>query len=474
MLWQSGEACVALAALLFSASSLFVKLTSDSLSVLEICTLSSSGCAIAVLFLLHSTHASYSSTTATSPLATRTILLVAIRAGLGATTILCYYAAIESIDIRDATALFFTSPLFALVLECLVHRRLPSRYNIVGAAFTAGGALMISHTAVCLAFPGSCFCFCDSDTSPGPADNAQLRDGHAEEEAARMMHRVLHLMKPVTSLATDVNPGGAEMLSMGSMASAATVAGAASAAAAEMNLLGLALAVAAAATNAMAFITIQAISSKVSALCLTFWHHTATAIAAAASQAALLLVASLHHSSAAAGNRGVGGTSGDGSAVAGPVVWFIPGAKDLTLVAGVMAAQLVAQLLLNRGFSLTSPTKGAAINVLQVVFSFVWDSLFLGHKLQVTTAAGGMLIIGGVLVLTASSMSHKQRCHQEGEQLQWGDSDDDAEVEKLHDGTQPAGVQRRSIGYDPELQRLLPLGDVSGVPMIVHNRQRNE
>lgn len=31
-----------------------------------------------------------------------------------------------------------------------------------------------------------------------------------------------------------------------------------------------------------------------------------------------------------------------------------------------MLAQLLAQVLLNRGFTLTSPTRGAAINVLQV------------------------------------------------------------------------------------------------------------
>jgi hypothetical protein len=43
MVWQSGEACVALAALGFSLSSLFVKLTSEGLGVLQICTLSSGG-----------------------------------------------------------------------------------------------------------------------------------------------------------------------------------------------------------------------------------------------------------------------------------------------------------------------------------------------------------------------------------------------------------------------------------------------
>ena len=61
-------------------------------------------------------------------------------------------AAVEMTDIRDATALFFTSPLFALLFEWAIHRRPPSRYSAVGAAFAAAGALLISNSVFCMVF----------------------------------------------------------------------------------------------------------------------------------------------------------------------------------------------------------------------------------------------------------------------------------------------------------------------------------
>ena len=136
-MWDSGEACVALAAFLFSLSSLFVKLGAGRLlSVFAVCAFSSGGCAIILLLAAACTGTRLLPAQVSSgPCSARRVhALVAARALLGAATMICYYRAVSLVSIKDATALFFTSPMLTLVfdhvrqvskkrLSCTLNRR---------------------------------------------------------------------------------------------------------------------------------------------------------------------------------------------------------------------------------------------------------------------------------------------------------------------------------------------------------------
>lgn len=157
-------------------SSLFVKLTSEQMSVFEVCTLASGGCALLLLLArpfsairVRPTDTKSKSLTAATTASSNVTALIALRALLGAVTILCYYASVELGDIRDATALFFTSPLFTLVFESLLRRKLPSRHHALSAAFTAAGALMVSHSCVCLLLSSTTL---NSSLCPDPTDDS--------------------------------------------------------------------------------------------------------------------------------------------------------------------------------------------------------------------------------------------------------------------------------------------------------------
>ena len=66
----------------------------------------------------------------------------------GACVTICYYAGIQLCGLRDATALFFTSPLWTLLLECIVRKKLPGPATALGAVTTGLGALFISKVKV--------------------------------------------------------------------------------------------------------------------------------------------------------------------------------------------------------------------------------------------------------------------------------------------------------------------------------------
>ncbi|GAX86602.1 hypothetical protein CEUSTIGMA_g14010.t1, partial [Chlamydomonas eustigma] len=144
-IWYSGESCILLAAFVNSISSVFVKLTSPNLSVLEACAASSAGC----LVLMFCYKMFMCRLPGLVPDDTRTGLLVTLRAGCGACTMLCYYTAVSLAGVRDATALFFTAPMFALALECLLMRRAPGLASAVGAVITSAGALLVSQIIFC-------------------------------------------------------------------------------------------------------------------------------------------------------------------------------------------------------------------------------------------------------------------------------------------------------------------------------------
>ena len=149
MSWRSGEASIAAAALLFSIGNLAVKLTCMHLPVLEVSAFISSGGIILVFFIV------LQSGTRILAKDSRTAWLAAARAFLGAATTIFYYTAIQLVGLRDSTALFFTSPFWTLVLESAVHGTMPGPSTALGAMTTAMGALFISKRCFCLFFRGT-------------------------------------------------------------------------------------------------------------------------------------------------------------------------------------------------------------------------------------------------------------------------------------------------------------------------------
>uniref|UniRef100_A0A7R9YXH1 EamA domain-containing protein n=1 Tax=Chlamydomonas euryale TaxID=1486919 RepID=A0A7R9YXH1_9CHLO len=382
MLWASGEACVALAAFLFSVSSLAVKLTSDGLGVLQICTMSSGGCAIALYLISRSAGAPL------LPQSPGMRWLVVGRATAGALTILLYYSAVEMSNLKDATALFFTAPLFCLLLESGVKRHMPGRRSLFGATATVAGALLVSNACFCALFPGSEYC--GGGAVEAEADPAL----HASSSGGGIRSTTHMLESPVYRLSFGDGGGGSlsgalRDLAFHSLGESGGGNDDGSSMADAGAVVGLCLAVASAVTNSLAFLCVGQLRGCVPATSLTFWHHLVTVVAACIAQVVLIAGDALEMLPA-----------GTGSAAA---LWS-PTAADLALVCVVLAGQLGAQLLLNRGFTLASATRGAAINVMQVVFSFLWDATIFHNPIEPPSALGGTLIVSGVVVITSAPM----------------------------------------------------------------------
>ncbi|GIL58510.1 hypothetical protein Vafri_13460 [Volvox africanus] len=106
-----------------------------------------------------------------------------------------------------------------------------------------------------------------------------------------------------------------------------------------------------------------------------------------------------------------------------PQAPILPSRREFPLLLAVGSTQLVAQLCLNRGFQLESAGRGAAINVLQVLFSFILDVAVLGDKPSLFSVGGSSLVAAGVLFVALSS---DQRIGPRGgHQYSGGDVTDD-------------------------------------------------
>ena len=105
-MWRTGEAAIAASGLLFAIGNLAVKLTCKELPVLEVSALIASGGILLVFCVVLSSGLPLWAVDA------RIARLAALRAAMGAATTICYYAAIQMTGLRDATALFFTSPFW--------------------------------------------------------------------------------------------------------------------------------------------------------------------------------------------------------------------------------------------------------------------------------------------------------------------------------------------------------------------------
>ncbi|KAG2484326.1 hypothetical protein HYH03_016868 [Edaphochlamys debaryana] len=138
-------------------------------------------------------------------------------------------------------------------------------------------------------------------------------------------------------------------------------------------LLGSILAVAAAACNASGFLCVCLLQGRQPPLVLTWWYNLVLAVATG-----IPLILGFP---------------------AGPVA---PTPHAALLVGAVAATQFCAQLCLNRGFQLEPPGRGAAINVLQVVFSFAFDIILLGDMPSLLSIGGAGLVASGVLCVALS------------------------------------------------------------------------
>eukprot|EP00798_Chlamydomonas_sp_ICE-L_P020423 gene20423-27208_t len=84
-----------------------------------------------------------------------------------------------------------------------------------------------------------------------------------------------------------------------------------------------------------------------------------------------------------------------------PRPFVMPNQRDCMYMLAITCAQCLGQLLLNRGFSLISASRGASINVMQVLFSYLWELTLLGGKLDLIGAIGAASVMLGVIVVAS-------------------------------------------------------------------------
>ncbi|KAF5832118.1 hypothetical protein DUNSADRAFT_12129 [Dunaliella salina] len=141
---------------------------------------------------------------------------------------------------------------------------------------------------------------------------------------------------------------------------------------------GMLLAILAATCNAGAFVAIRMLQGAQTTLTLTWWYHLVVA-------SVTLVPMLLGHPS--------------------QVVWR-PSYPQLGLLAGITITQLSGQFLLNRGFKLMTATRGSAINVMQVLWSYLWEILILKESLNAVSAMGGVCVMAGVLIVSSNAPPH--------------------------------------------------------------------
>eukprot|EP00200_Dunaliella_tertiolecta_P005834 CAMPEP_0202341690 /NCGR_PEP_ID=MMETSP1126-20121109/2573_1 /ASSEMBLY_ACC=CAM_ASM_000457 /TAXON_ID=3047 /ORGANISM="Dunaliella tertiolecta, Strain CCMP1320" /LENGTH=352 /DNA_ID=CAMNT_0048932535 /DNA_START=327 /DNA_END=1385 /DNA_ORIENTATION=- len=141
---------------------------------------------------------------------------------------------------------------------------------------------------------------------------------------------------------------------------------------------GMLLAILAATCNAGAFVAIRMLQGAQTTLTLTWWYHL---VVASVTLVPLLL--------------------GYPSQVV-----LLPSAPQCALLIGVTITQLTGQFLLNRGFKLMTATRGSAINVLQVLWSYLWEVLILKESLNAVSAMGGVCVMAGVLIVSSNAPPH--------------------------------------------------------------------
>eukprot|EP00198_Chlamydomonas_reinhardtii_P012539 XP_001701876.1 predicted protein [Chlamydomonas reinhardtii] len=326
--WGCGMATIATAALIFSVSSLFVKILEQSAHVPpgEIILVQGLCCWCSTSVLLILEEKSVHSKT------WRVAFLTLLRGFLGALSMACLYTSFQMLPLQDAVTLFFCSPVIAAVLELVVTRKWSGWASVAASLCTVAGVVLVAQSSV-----GS----------------------------RHMTHSVEHVVPAGGTAGSSVadEAGGGDGGTMAGDAAAA-------AAAESLSVMGVVLATAAATCSAAAFVIVRQISCAQTALGLTWWYHGLVVMVAA-------LAVGLRYPSPA----------------------VLPSTSGTCMLLTVGVLQFLGQLLLNRGFQLISATRGAAVNVLQVPFSFMWGVVILGNRPALVSLAGALLIVVGVLVV---------------------------------------------------------------------------
>ncbi|GLC38182.1 hypothetical protein PLESTM_000695700 [Pleodorina starrii] len=324
--WDSGIALIATAAFLFSCTGLSVKLLGDEVPTFQVVLVPGIICFMATSVVVKISGLGVRNKS------WRISGLTLLRGLLGATSITCFYLAIELLPLQDAVTLFFCSPVVAILLELLVTGESPGWAAAAATACTVAGVVLVAQ-------PPCVF------------------SHHSSHHSIHSLHSGAGAFAAAGAGAGHGGGGfrGAAPLGSGAGSSAG----------------GVALATAAAIANAAAFVVVRLIRQSQSTVVLTFWYH---GVVVAVSAIPL--------------------------ALGYPAPPVLPTRRGCLLLGVVGVTQLVGQLLLNRGFQLESATRGSAINVLQVLFSFVWDVAVLGDKPGVVSVAGSSLVAAGVLCVT--------------------------------------------------------------------------
>ena len=146
-LWGSGGAgLIALAAFLFSCSSLCVKLLTmrSEMPVFQITLATSLLCLLGVSALLLAQGEPLYSPGTTAIVMRLTI----IRGALGSAALALFYSSIQRLPLKDAVTLFFTSPVIVVLLErMVVPGEPPSVASAGGCMATVAGVWLVSQTS---------------------------------------------------------------------------------------------------------------------------------------------------------------------------------------------------------------------------------------------------------------------------------------------------------------------------------------
>ncbi|KAG2430121.1 hypothetical protein HXX76_010220 [Chlamydomonas incerta] len=251
------------------------------------------------------------------------------------------------LSLKDAVTLFFTSPVVALLLDWLLLGHAPGCRGAAATVLTLLGATCVTQPP---------FIFKHLPFFPMGGGGSSDRHGGV---AAGALAAAATADLPFFVALRQAGRSQAQLLAQAMPAVPAGLGGPA---------LGAIMALAAAVANASGFVAAGLLRGHQHPAVLTWWYNGVLALVTGAPLAA---------------------------AVPLPIVW--PSHRAAALLCGVGATQLVAQLCLNRGFQLESAGRGAAINVLQVLFSFILDVAVLHTRPSLLSVLGSALVAAGVL-----------------------------------------------------------------------------
>jgi len=363
------------------------------------------------------------------------LFLTLLRAVLGSVTVISFYAAIAHLPLEDAVALFFCSPVVAAALECLVLRTERLTWAIVaGCTFTLLGVVLLSKPdliPVSFGFPDDPVFSLWSSLSPLPSD-------------------------PATSV-VSISPSSFASLSHPLVDSS-----------------WVSVALLSAVANALSFIVIRRIGQRQSAVNMTLFYHTVVALSSGA------IFALLRGAEDGEMKGGTAATSRKEESM--NVASLLASSPSLTpslpllstplhlqtsasidsspttrirLLILITMTQFLGQILLNRGFQLESATKGSAVNVVQMLFSYVWEILVLKKPVVLASMMGSGAIAVGVLLvaLMASSSSPESSSRP----IEWLASDDKKRTNTDNDSAPSGHVAFALTVVKPSGTDLLPL-----------------